>query len=91
MAWLKRLATAVQTKDDDALAKLIDEAPELPSDGMTSIPGATININVPSQATALPTAERTTVDDTPDNPEKRQRITPCRNGLKNLWIRYQRV
>ncbi|MCC8421465.1 DUF2213 domain-containing protein [Photorhabdus thracensis] len=71
MAWLKRLAKAVQTKDDDALAKLIDEAPELPSDGMTSIPGATININVPSQATALPPAERTTVDDTPDNPEKK--------------------
>ncbi|WP_350305578.1 DUF2213 domain-containing protein [Photorhabdus viridis] len=71
MAWLKRLATAVKTKDDDALAKLIDEAPELPSDSMTAIPGNTIHINVPSQATALPTAERTTVDDTPDNPEKK--------------------
>ncbi|WP_248000683.1 DUF2213 domain-containing protein [Photorhabdus hindustanensis] len=71
MSWLKNLAKAVKTKDVDALDKLIDEAPELPSDGMTSIPGATININVPSQATALPPAERTTVDDTPDNPEKK--------------------
>ncbi|WP_387689708.1 DUF2213 domain-containing protein [Photorhabdus sp. RM71S] len=70
MAWLKRLATAVKTKDDDTLAKLIDEAPELPSDGMTSIPGATININVPSQATALPPAERTTTDTDPDAKDK---------------------
>ncbi|NHB89730.1 DUF2213 domain-containing protein [Photorhabdus tasmaniensis] len=71
MSWLKKLATAVKTRDDDTLAKLIDEAPELPSDGMTSIPGATININVPSQATALPPAERTTIDDNPDDPKNK--------------------
>ncbi|MCT8348881.1 DUF2213 domain-containing protein [Photorhabdus temperata] len=71
MSWLKKLATAVKTRDDDTLAKLIDEAPDLPSEGMAAIPGATININVPSQATALPPAERTTVDDKPDNPEKK--------------------
>ncbi|MCW7550558.1 DUF2213 domain-containing protein [Photorhabdus sp. APURE] len=70
MAWLKRLATAVQTKDDDALAKLIDEAPELPSDGMASIPGVTINMNTPAQATALPPAERTTTDTDPDVKDK---------------------
>ncbi|ERT13007.1 DUF2213 domain-containing protein [Photorhabdus temperata] len=71
MSWLKKLATAVKTRDDDTLAKLIDEAPDLPSEGMAAIPGATIHINVPSQATALPPAERTTIDDKPDNPEKK--------------------
>ncbi|MCT8354034.1 DUF2213 domain-containing protein [Photorhabdus kayaii] len=74
MSWLKKLATAVKTRDDDTLAKLIDEAPELPSDGMASIPGATININVPSQATALPPADRTTTDTDPD-PDKNDKLT----------------
>lgn len=61
MSWLKNLAKAIKTKDEDALQKLIDEAPDdMPSDGMSSIPGHTININVPSQATALPQEERTT-------------------------------
>lgn len=70
MSWLKKLATAIKTKDEDALSKLIDEAPEIPSDGMGSIPGHTININVPSQATALPAESRTTTDEDPedDNP-----------------------
>ncbi|WP_445494416.1 DUF2213 domain-containing protein [Photorhabdus sp. SF281] len=71
MSWLKNLAKAVKTRDDDALAKLIDEAPDLPSDGMASIPGVTINMNTPAQATALPTAERTTVDDKPNNTENK--------------------
>lgn len=71
MSWFKNLAKAIKTKDEDALAKLIDEAPDMPSDGMGSIPGPTININVPSQATALPTENRTTTDKTPDdNPDK---------------------
>lgn len=70
MSWFKNLAKAIKTKDEDALAKLIDEAPDMPSDGMGSIPGPTININVPSQATALPTENRTTTDETPDEPEK---------------------
>lgn len=71
MSWFKNLAKAIKTKDEDALAKLIDEAPDMPSDGMGSIPGQTININVPSQATALPTENRTTTDETPDdNPDK---------------------
>jgi hypothetical protein len=63
MSWLKKLATAIKTKDEAALQQLIDEAP---SDGMSSIPGHTININVPSQATALPPEERTTTDNLPD-------------------------
>lgn len=67
MSWLKKLATAIKTKDEDALSKLIDEAPEIPSDGMGSIPGNTININVPSQATALPAESRTTTDEDPDD------------------------
>lgn len=70
MSWLKKLATAIQTKDEDALSKLIDEAPEIPSDGMGSIPGHTININVPSQATALPAESRTTTDEDPDDENK---------------------
>lgn len=63
MSWLKRLATAIKTKDEDALAQLIDEAPDMPSDGMSSIPGVTINMNVPSQATSLPADQKTTVDE----------------------------
>ncbi|EKN6273231.1 TPA: DUF2213 domain-containing protein [Yersinia enterocolitica] len=62
MSWLKNLAKAIKTKDEAALQQLIDEAPDMPSDGMNSIPGHTININVPSQATALPVTERTTTD-----------------------------
>ncbi|HEN3601338.1 TPA: DUF2213 domain-containing protein [Yersinia enterocolitica] len=65
MSWLKSLAKAIKTKDEAALQQLIDEAPDMPSDGMNSIPGNTININVPSQATALPVSERTTTDDAP--------------------------
>jgi hypothetical protein len=67
MSWLKKLATAIKTKDEAALQQLIDEAP---SDGMSSIPGHTININVPSQATALPPEERTTTDNLPDPENK---------------------
>lgn len=69
MSWLKKLAQAIKTKDEDALAQLIDEAPDMPSDGMGSIPGVTINMNVPSQATALPADQKTTVDEDadPDN------------------------
>lgn len=63
MSWLKKLAQAIKTKDEDALAKLIDEAPDMPSDGMTSIPGVTINMNGPAQSTALPEANRTTTDE----------------------------
>ncbi|MGO2145230.1 MAG: DUF2213 domain-containing protein [Serratia bockelmannii] len=70
MSWLKKLATAIKTKDEDAINKLIDEAPEIPSDGMGSIPGHTININVPSQATALPAESRTTTDEDPDDENK---------------------
>lgn len=70
MSWFRNLAKAIKTKDEDALAKLIDEAPDMPSDGMGSIPGPTININVPSQATALPTENRTTTDETPEDQEK---------------------
>ncbi|MGK0705318.1 DUF2213 domain-containing protein [Yokenella regensburgei] len=63
--WLKRLVTAIRTRDEDTLEKLGDEAPELPSDGMGSIAGNTINIHVPSQATSLPTENRTTTDENP--------------------------
>ena len=69
MSWLKKLATAIKTKDEDALQKLIDEAPDMPSDGMGSIPGVTINMNTPAQATSLPEENKTTVDDKPE-PEK---------------------
>ncbi|MGV4057189.1 DUF2213 domain-containing protein [Citrobacter portucalensis] len=64
--WFQKLANAIRTKDEDALAKLADEAPEMPSDGMGSIPGLTINMNVPSQATALPADQKTTVDEDAD-------------------------
>lgn len=70
MSWLKRLATAIKTKDEDAMQKLIDEAPDMPSDGMGSIPGVTINMNTPAQATALPGDQKTTTDDEPD-PDKK--------------------
>lgn len=69
MSWLKKLATAIKTKDEAALQQLIDEAPDMPSDGMSSIPGVTINMNTPAQATSLPAENKTTVDDKPD-PEK---------------------
>ncbi|HHG9944801.1 TPA: DUF2213 domain-containing protein [Yersinia enterocolitica] len=71
MSWLKNLAKAIKTKDEAALQQLIDEAPDMPSDGMNSIPGHTININVPSQATALPVPERTTTDNAPVETENR--------------------
>lgn len=64
--WFQKLANAIRTKDEDALAKLADEAPDMPSDGMSSIPGLTINMNVPSQATALPADQKTTVDEDAD-------------------------
>lgn len=70
MSWLKNLAKAIKTKDEAALQQLIDEAPDMPSDGMNSIPGHTININVPSQATALPVTERTTTDNAPEPENK---------------------
>lgn len=70
MSWLKKLAQAIKTKDEDALNKLIEEAPDMPSDGLASIPGSTININLPSQATALPVEERTTTDDMPEEQKK---------------------
>jgi hypothetical protein len=74
MSWFKNLAKAIKTKDEAALARLIDEAPELPSDGMGSIPGSTININMPSQATAQPAENRTTTDDQPDgDPDKKEK------------------
>ncbi|WP_312384830.1 DUF2213 domain-containing protein [Atlantibacter subterraneus] len=66
MSWLKKVAQAIKTKDEDAFNKLIDEAPDMPSDGMGSIPGVTINMNVPSQATALPADQKTTVDEDAD-------------------------
>jgi hypothetical protein len=66
MSWLKKLATAIKTKDEDALEKLIDEAPDMPSDGMSNIPGVTINLNTPAQATSLPEEQQTTTDDDPD-------------------------
>lgn len=72
MSWLKKLATAIKTKDEDALAKLIDEAPDMPSDGMNSIPGVTINMNVPSQATALPADQKTTVDEDADPDDEKK-------------------
>lgn len=64
--WFQKLAVAIRTKDEDALAQLADEAPDMPSDGMSSIPGLTINMNVPSQATALPADQKTTVDEDAD-------------------------
>ncbi|HDV0805922.1 TPA: DUF2213 domain-containing protein [Yersinia enterocolitica] len=70
MSWLKNLAKAIKTKDEAALQQLIDEAPDMSSDGMNSIPGHTININVPSQATALPVTERTTTDNAPEPENK---------------------
>lgn len=66
---LQKLVAAIRTRDDDALQKLADEAADLPSDGMGSIPGVTINMNVPAQATALPADQKTTVDDDVD-PDK---------------------
>ncbi len=71
MSWLKKLATAIKTKDEDAMQKLIDEAPDMPSEGMSSIPGSTININIPSQATSLPAEQKTTVDENAD-PDKKE-------------------
>nr|DAI72362.1 MAG TPA: protein of unknown function (DUF2213) [Caudoviricetes sp.] len=68
--WFQKLANAIRTKDEDALAKLADEAPDMPSDGMSSIPGLTINMNVPSQATALPADQKTTTDEETD-PDKK--------------------
>ncbi|WP_426576690.1 DUF2213 domain-containing protein [Xenorhabdus stockiae] len=68
--WFQKVGKALKTKDDNAFTKLMDEAPELPSDGMSSIPGVTINMNTPAQATSLPPAERTTTDDTPKETEK---------------------
>lgn len=62
MSWLKKALNAIKTKDEAALQQLIDEAPDMPSDGLNSVPGHTININVPSQATALPAENRTTAD-----------------------------
>lgn len=70
MSWLKKVAQAIKTKDEDAFNKLIDEAPDMPSDGMSSIPGVTINMNTPAQATALPAPERTTVDEDPEEEKK---------------------
>lgn len=70
MSWLKKLAQAIKTKDEDALAKLIDEAPDMPSDGMASIPGVTINMNAPAQSTALPEVNRSTTDEGDSNKEK---------------------
>ena len=70
MSWLKKLAQAIKTKDEDALAKLIDEALDMPSDGMASIPGVTINMNAPAQSTALPEANRSTTDEGDPNKEK---------------------
>lgn len=70
MSWLKKLAQAIKTKDEDALAKLIDEAPDMPSDGMASIPGVTINMNAPAQSTALPEANRSTTDEGDPNKDK---------------------
>ncbi|EIA6527242.1 DUF2213 domain-containing protein [Escherichia coli] len=68
--WFQKLAVAIRTKDEDALAQLADEAPDMPSDGMSSIPGLTINMNVPSQATALPADQKTTTDEETD-PDKK--------------------
>ncbi|MEB6632738.1 DUF2213 domain-containing protein [Kluyvera cryocrescens] len=68
--WFQKLAVAIRTKDEDALAQLADEAPDMPSDGMSSIPGLTINMNVPSQATALPADQKTTADEDTD-PDKK--------------------
>lgn len=72
---LQRLVAAIRTRDDDALARLADEAAaaDLPSDAMGSIPGPTININVPSQATALPTENRTTTDETPEDEKNKDK------------------
>ncbi|EBR0460151.1 TPA: DUF2213 domain-containing protein [Salmonella enterica subsp. enterica serovar Potsdam] len=74
---LQRLVAAIRTRDDDALARLADEAAaaDLPSDAMGSIPGPTININVPSQATALPTENRTTTDETPEDEKNKDKTT----------------
>ena len=68
--WFQKLAVAIRTKDEDALAKLADEAPDMPSDGMPSIPGVTINMNAPAQSTALPEANRTTTDEGDPNKDK---------------------
>ncbi|QHM71286.1 DUF2213 domain-containing protein [Mixta intestinalis] len=70
MSWFKSLAKAIKTKDEDALQQLIDEAPDMPSDGMSSIPGVTINMNVPSQATSLPAEQQTTADEKPEEEDK---------------------
>ena len=63
---LQKMVSAIRTRDDDALQKLVDEAADLPSDALSSIPGSTININIPSQATSLTPESRTTTDDNPD-------------------------
>ncbi|WP_312058768.1 DUF2213 domain-containing protein [Pantoea septica] len=75
MSWLKKLATAIKTKDEDALNQLIESAPEIPSDGMGSIPGSTININIPSQATSLPAENRTTTDEQEEEAKKEEEKT----------------
>lgn len=75
MSWLKKLVTAIKTKDEAALQQLIDEAPDMPSDGMSSIPGSTININIPSQSTSLPAEQRTTTDDDPAKTDPKKEST----------------
>ena len=70
MSWLDKLRNAIRTKDEAAVQQLIDEAPEMPSDGLSSVPGHTININVPAQATALPAENRTTTGDEQDPENK---------------------
>lgn len=60
---LTRIVDAIRTRDDDALAQLAKETQEMGSDGMSSIPGVTINMNAPAQATALPAEQRTTIDE----------------------------
>lgn len=64
---LQKIVAAIRTRDEDALQKLVDEAADMPSDAMGGIPGSTININIPAQATSLPEGNRTTTDDSPDN------------------------
>lgn len=91
MSWLKKLGIAIKTKDEAALQQLIDEAPDMPSDGLNSVPGHTININVPSQATALPVSERTTTDEDKDKSENQTGDNEIPEWAKAILSRLEKL
>lgn len=59
------------TKPETVRKKVVTNHPPF----QPGIPGPTININVPSQATALPTENRTTTDETPEDEKNKDKTT----------------